>query len=279
LPPRAAQLPPLAWPGRLGRQCRRADGFGSHRRCLVGSARVSTPLIPASLAPFSLPHRPTLSPPPRPHSHRNRRSRASESPDRPSTPSFVHRGELLLPSFHPPQFLPFLLSQSPAMARCAQRPAAGVSRLARPTPWRGTRCPTQPALRAAGGLCPCWCGSLCGSPAATRRPKCGHGALVQQCPSEAPRSSPLHTAIRPVVAASPMVAHARAGNCRGASDPPAASASPGESKVVSPRARGQQPLPSPSHASPRLSQPGHGPKELDAKPLLSCSSLPSSSLG
>jgi hypothetical protein len=113
------------------------------------------------------------------------------------------------------------------MARRAQRPAAGMARLARPTPRRGPPCVRPVAYVRVGTAW--WLGvvarrgSLRGSPAATQRLKRDHGALVQQCPGEVSRSSPLHAAIRPVVAASPMVAHARAGNCRCASDPPVAS--------------------------------------------------------
>jgi hypothetical protein len=67
-----------------------------------------------------------------------------------------------------------------------------------------------------------------------------------RCDGGAPQSSPLHAAIRLVVAASPMVAHARAGNCRCASDPPTASALAGRVQGRVPTHGDQQPLPSPS---------------------------------
>jgi hypothetical protein len=98
------------------------------------------------------------------------------------------------------------------------------------------------------------------------------------CGVEAPLSSPLHATIRPVVAASPMVAHARASNCRYALDPPTTSALAGQVRARVPACGDQQPLPSPSCTSPQLSRPWHGPWELDTKPLLSYSSLPSPSL-
>jgi hypothetical protein len=108
-----------------------------------------------------------LSPTPRPHSHRNRRSLASESPDHPSTPSFIHHGELLLPSFHPHLFLSFLLSRSPALAQRGQQPAASVAWLARSVPRRcsAARTAARPGQPTA---------YRCGSPA--RRPDVPYAA-------------------------------------------------------------------------------------------------------
>jgi hypothetical protein len=133
--------------------------------------RSSTSLVPASPAPFSLPRHPIISLPHLSVIHTRTAVPAPRSrPDRPSTPSFVHRDEPLLPSFHPHPFLPFLLSRSPTMEWCGQRPAADVAWIARLVPRRCSTAarPGQPAA------------SRCGSP--VRRP----GAVAWHGPPGVP---------------------------------------------------------------------------------------------
>jgi hypothetical protein len=129
-----------AWPPRPLAHAR--ERFCIRCRCLVGSARTPTPLIPASPAPFSLPRRQHSLSPHLALIHTGTAVPAPRSrPDCPSTLLFVHRGEPLLPPFHPPLFLPFLLSRSPAMARRGRRGAAG-----------STNAPTWHAVPSAAHL-------------------------------------------------------------------------------------------------------------------------------